>query len=424
MSDYGRRLVLLVFLGLSLCVKAEPGDRLSILLTPSDNLLHVKWILGSPVQAIRFSSTPFHFVHDQWKPVIGVFDYQLIDLVFDAPVQEIGAEIRVESDLVYGGFYTPFVNFDQGMAIYQGHYLPAALKTEGLWRDISTFDVDLQIEPVAGKSVVLPSGDKPRENLHVADKYRNYALLVEAGSEVGQQRVLLDSELPDWLYSLYKAQLPVLLNYFREYFETSLDEDPFVLVGYQQSADETRIDGGVVGGQLVINVVGDGWHKTSPGLHLKAITLLAHEVSHLWNANLASEDWLIEGGANFLAQETLLSLGLISAQLYEQRRSDQISRCKALMGEAHINELSRRADHYVCGESFFYWLQGIGPDRVRELWLKLAKFRNESRLIKELMADVLRDDPALIHASMCLLYGDRCETPNLRPAQVFLPSHK
>src|SRR5690606_7276218 len=93
------------------------------------------------------------------------------------------------------------------------------------------------------------------------------------------------------------------------------------IVNFKPGNMRPRLDGGAINKQIAINIVGDGWEQNPEDNLNNVLSLLAHEMAHLWNSQhwtLANNDqvWMSEGGANYFSRNALLNFKYISKDEY------------------------------------------------------------------------------------------------------------
>ncbi|MFC4161292.1 hypothetical protein [Chitinimonas lacunae] len=96
----------------------------------------------------------------------------------------------------------------------------------------------------------------------------------------------------------------------------------------------------------------------------KLDSLVAHELSHLWNSGQAystqngSQPWLHEGGADWITYAWLRQSNRISEEEYQRLLADQLNRCRSEIGNEPFKGDGNGANGkvaYHCGISL-YWL--------------------------------------------------------------------
>jgi len=246
---------------------------------------------------------------------------------------------------------------DGGRLFYSGH-----LALQGV------APTTLCFRALEGRLVILRGKTGPEvcwEADAVAAEDGLFVFFGASGPEATEALALIaDRGLPVWLRDRTVKILPRLFDHFRERFGLSLPWTPTVLLSWSEKPSSGRtFAGSTLDAQLQVHLEGVGWQEPDAQALEGILFHLAHEVAHLWNGQLArlrfdpAEEWLKEGGADFLAGQALADLGLLSAMRWQQREDDAERECRELLGDRSLATPldNRGVDYralYACGLHF------------------------------------------------------------------------
>lgn len=322
----------------------------------------IDYYFSEGVSAVNFENTPYSFVKSDWLSQTrgAVFDLSSLQVNFNTVSQDFTLKLRSENDRFIRGFYTPFLNFSDGSnALFIGHYLPAKVKVGAAWIDVTDMAVTLTIKAPKSDGV-LYSGLNEVQNLELSvSNARQYAYIGNLASKAYEKfNVILDPKLPGWIQQAYLKAIPDFYNYYEVNTGGKLNFVPLFIVNFKAGNMRPRLDGGAINKQIAINIVGDGWAENPEANLNNIISLLAHEMAHLWNSQhwrLAdnSKIWMHEGGANYFARNAMLNFGYISSKEYIKHFRSQADKCMKALNNSSIATLRNRSDAYVCGEVLY-----------------------------------------------------------------------
>lgn len=146
--------------------------------------------------------------------------------------------------------------------------------------------------------------------------------------------VLMDSGLPNFTTSLIAKNTAALLNVYTERLGKKLPASPSIYVVWEerdkpgQSFQADVVPGGVIR----FGLRGEAWATESAERSTRIISVLAHELAHLWNAGVfmhekTSESWLYEGNAELLSVAALYAIGALDEAAVTGRVSHAFSDC-------------------------------------------------------------------------------------------------
>ncbi|MCF6226957.1 MAG: hypothetical protein L3J22_11750 [Xanthomonadales bacterium] len=376
-------ITLFCFLVTALTVNAK---NLEVDITISKNNASSQWVINynfsENITAISFENTPYSFIKSDWSSRTdnAILDLSSLQVNFNKDARNFLLNLKGENDQFIRGFYTPFLNFSDGSnAIYIGHYLPSKVKVGEVWVDIA--DITLALTITASKSDnVLYAGLNEVKNLNISiPSTRQYAYIGNLVNNTHEKfNIILDPKLPSWIQTAYLKAIPEFYNYYETTTLAKLSFSPLFIVNFKPGSMQPRLDGGAINKQIAINIVGDGWQQNPESNLNNVLSLLAHEMAHLWNNQhwkLANNTqiWMQEGGANYFARNALLNFKYISNEEYIEHFKKQAGKCIKALNEQSVDKLQSRSDVYICGEVFYQLSASmIGATNNLDIWNKIV----------------------------------------------------
>lgn len=343
-----------------------------------EGVWQVDYAFSEQVSELSFERTPYAFVESAWKVKSewAVLKLSSLTVLLDSPGKVLSTEIQGPYDQMIRGFYTPFLSFSDGSsALFIAHYFPSKVMLGGKWVAIDSIAKRLTIvAPESGK-LWFAEGGKIKDREFTIEGLQQYAYI--GSLEIQHQDqfdLILDPKLPKWVKGAYDKATRELLTYYQSRTNTSLSFRPLFLINFKPGSGRPRIDGGAINQQVAINIVGDGWHQNPEQNLINVLSLIAHEMAHLWNTQYwistkATPIWMLEGGANYFAQKALLNLGYIAAADYEDNVRKQTDACGRILALHPFDRLPNRLDYYTCGEALYYLGDAmLGNPQGLKLW--------------------------------------------------------
>ena len=284
------------------------------------------WDAGTPVESLRFVRAAGFLREREWRVVTPDYafrrdgDAQVLALnAGGTAADRIVIEFPRNTDPIERD-YELFNTFTDGsVALFLGHFA-------------ATLNAAAMIDRV---TVVPPAGQRV-----VGGDYAYVGTIDPVEHE--RLTAIVDPGLPPWLASSLTHYTPQLFDFYAARTGRALAEKPVVLLSFEPDAPGRSVTGGVVGNQVQLRVVGDGWRADDPWAVRAALRLLAHEAAHLWNGNdaLDAPAWMHEGGAEAFADEALHALGIFDDADLRAAYATALAACA---------DGVRRA--YTCGEA-------------------------------------------------------------------------
>ena len=339
----------------------------------------VSYRFSHDVSQLDFSTTPYAFMNEHWgfPTSQGQFNYFNLKFSFNEAGAEFFIGVRGTDTRFNSGFFTSFVNFESGQdAVYLGHYLPRSVVVNGKNIAIDEFNIKYRLEDKTGGAVYYPNAE---QNLDYRQAL-NYAFFGSFKIQKFEQfDLILSSKLPQWLRESYLQAAPRLMAYFTNSFKTELSAKPLIAIGFDEQEATQWSDGGAIKNQVLINVVGSKWQAFHPGSEAFLVSLLAHEMAHLWNAHhwdgYHVNPWLKEGSAELLSDFVLLQLGYITKSGFQNKLRDKQRQCEKDIRNAAIPDMHNvgmRNSIYGCGLVVLNSITNKLSLTPFELWHKLV----------------------------------------------------
>jgi hypothetical protein len=281
-------------------------------------------------------------------------------------------------------FFQPFG--DGSVAVYSGHLRATSLAPLG----DSTLVHTIRVDPPAGMHAVVRGKLTRGATTHHDPLGETTYLYVGKTRPIDSRDVIavVDPRMPRWLVTQFTREIPRLFAAYREGFGQALPTKPTLLYSIGDTvAPGLSSGGGTLPGNITMTLTGADWSRESPEAREQAYYLMAHEVAHLWNGQLArNEDqpagsWMHEGSADAVAIIMMHRLGIIDRSGFLRRVERAVNRCAVGSAAGSLVTALRRgagADAYNCGFLVALWSGSlVAPtdtsDGVFTLWRELLR---------------------------------------------------
>lgn len=318
--------------------------------------LHVEYTFPEATSEIVFAR-PSPTVRTNWAPAtpgVKLFpDHAtapsaMREWTFDLVVDEI----QPEKD------YRNFYRFtDRGLLFYTGHLAARSVtqpreSTRGELTFVSAPD-----ERIVARG--QPRDTQAKLPMNADGTYVYFGTLTP--SETSDFVGVVDQGFPPALRARIDEVLPRFFAFFSNGLgrPESAEEKPLLFATYHERTGRGWDMGGGVMPPRVVNFDFGIAKQPSAEARVEIEKILAHEIAHLWNADLYSgedelhETWMKEGSADALAARALLEAKAINQSDYRWRFSDALNLCLLALDEGEPLSASRRPgrsrDYYTCG---------------------------------------------------------------------------
>lgn len=328
------------------------------------------YVFAEPVTAIELGAQVGSYRKQAWRPLTPgvelVADGDSEGLRSAQPLTTLSVEISPH-DAFDEGNYAPINRFSNGgWNVYLG-FLHGTLAQGGRER---TMDVALHLQGLPGETVIAPA--RPGTEL------AGYAYFgPQKPVRMGNANVIIDPQAPAWLREVLDETTAKVSQFYEQAFEREMVDVPLIsvaLVGFDGASGSISIKGGAVGGGIAYRLQGAGLVEDHPKKRALMARLVAHEMAHLWQLNLArggiggDDAWVHEGGAEAVMLEALRATGIFTAEASDQYAQELLSECDQLKDDVTVNR-----GLYACG---FKRFQGYAMAPV-PLWRAMIA-RSES----------------------------------------------
>lgn len=263
------------------------------------------------------------------------------------PLTRLSLEIRAYDGFTEGQ-YAPLARFSDGGADFYLGFLHGALSQGGRER---AMDVALRLKGLQGETVIAPI--KPGDDL------AGYAYFgPQKPARMGNVNVILDPQVPAWLRETIEETTAKVSQFYERAFQRKLASTPLIsvaVIGFDGPPGSFNYKGGVAGGGIAYRLQGRGFVDDHPKKRSYIASLVAHEMAHIWQVNLArggigeNDPWIHEGGAEAIMLEALRATGIFSAEASDQYAQKLLTECEQLK-----DDLTVYRGFYACGFKRFH----------------------------------------------------------------------
>ncbi|MES2127836.1 MAG: hypothetical protein V4463_11245 [Pseudomonadota bacterium] len=340
--------ILLVLIGLIAPAHADAGK-------PINARLHVthlssdKWradyVLSEPVEAVQFDPAGAYRAQ-AWRVLTPGMSLEKRDEQerisaggkrFTAFSVEISLYLPYDLDK-----YTAFDRFsDGGTDIFLG-FLAGSARQGSQERALS---LGIQLTGLPDETVIAPMSKNPEEP--------DYAYFGPAKPvPFGVATIILDPQIPAWLVPEIQQASARVATYFDQAWQRKLASPPLILISLDPLPSKgLSVKGGTFENKIVYRLGGDALQRQgNPVVRRYIVELIAHELSHLWQRNVArggvgeGEPWVHEGGAEALAVAALEGTGLFTKAEGDAYAAKLFDECAQLQGS-----VASYRGFYACG---------------------------------------------------------------------------
>jgi hypothetical protein len=309
------------------------------------------YVFAEPITAIDLGAQPGAYRKQAWRVLTPGVELVAHDdnegLRSASPLKELSVEISAYDDFAEGQ-YAPIDRFsDGGWDFYLG-FLYGTL-TQGDRK--RTMDVALDLHGLPGETVIVPA--RPDTELS------GYAYFgPHQPVRMGNVNVIIDPQAPVWLREVLDETTAKVSRFYEQAFQRKLIHMPLVSVsvmGFDGAPGSISIKGGAVGGGIAYRLQGAGLVNDHPKKRALMARLVAHEMAHLWQANLTrggiggDDAWIHEGGAEAIMLEALRATGIFTGEASDQYAQDLLKECEQLKDDVTVNR-----GLYACGFKRFH----------------------------------------------------------------------
>lgn len=309
------------------------------------------YVFAEPVTAIDLGPQIGPFRQQAWRlltPGVALITREDNESLRSAtPLSKLSVEISR-----YDGFehahYAPINHFSDGGSDFYLGFLYGALYQGERERNMA---VTLQLQGLTGETVLAPG--KPGADL------AGYAYFGPGKpARMGNANVIIDPQAPAWLRDTIADTTAKVSQFYEQAFQRKLTEPPLIsvaMIGFDGEPGSISIKGGVVGGGVVYRLQGRGLMEDHPKRRAFIAGLVAHEMAHVWQNNLArggigeNDPWVHEGGAEAIMLAALRATGIFSEEAADQYAQKLLNECEQLK-----DDVTTYRGFYACGFKRFH----------------------------------------------------------------------
>lgn len=258
------------------------------------------------------------------------------------PLKRLSVEIEAYDGFTEGQ-YAPLARFSDGGADFYLGFLHGALSQGGRERRMA---VALRLKGLKGETVIAPI--KPGDDLS------GYAYFgPQKPARMGNVDVILDPLAPAWLRETLEETTAKVSQFYERAFQRKLSSTPLIsvaVIGFDGPPGSFNYKGGVAGGGIAYRLQGRGFVDDHPKKRSYIASLVAHEMAHIWQVNLARggigerDPWIHEGGAEAIMLEALQATGIFTAEARDQYAQKLLAECERLK-----DDVASYRGFYACG---------------------------------------------------------------------------
>ena len=333
--------------------------------TTIEKTVQNEWILiyrtDAPIDMLAFKSSPDKSRTFRWRPlddsfVVTVLDNKEIIRKSDSTKFTQVSLYLTPTYIPLPKDYAPFSPFyDGSMLIHSGRFFACPNTCTGYhnsW-EITLISNDTDLIIVDGKSF------KGRSSW--VDKDEGQKVYVGSALPIENENIFafIDNKLPSVLFKVLQLQIPEMMVYFSEKLG-KLKFKPTLFASY---SDDNSGSYGNQGGTLP-NQVFMHWYGKKAIADLNEFQVswfFAHEIAHVFqgeakNISAIEQQWIHEGGAEYMAYELLSSLGGKYRNYAKEKFSTDTKNCHKNTSEQSFGALIQQKKYdalYECGLVFW-----------------------------------------------------------------------
>ncbi|MCE0495561.1 hypothetical protein [Vibrio salinus] len=311
------------------------------------------------------------FVHEKSGP----YDtYRKKDLAFFR-------KLTITVPVIYQdtNWYPLFFLFKNGgREVFSGYFRPDVIVGAGG----NTLKADGYLNlynSVKGQKVILSREKQGRSLRNIHLKKDIYIYFGEKKLQsVGDVDYIVDSGVSASVQNKLENVISRVISQYSKILGQKLGQNVLVFLMLESGNTDLDLDGEVTNYQVNLKMTGE-FNADKP-FNSKFLHLIAHELSHLWNADLYTNrgpGWLHEGSADYFSTYLLRKLNLINASTYNRIVSGALNTCASQAGQHSLSESDVNDMVYGCGAVVHYSVDNYcGFGCSARLWKTL--FANRS----------------------------------------------
>lgn len=212
---------------------------------------------------------------------------------------------------------------------------------------------------------------------------------------------ILDKQLPPWLSQRFQGDITDIYKAMSESWgqvPTNKTEITFLMDGFDSdfvASSGVAIDGKV----LLLKVSGKGYLRKSERKLKEFLTLLAHEVVHIFQDRGGEESvgnrapWMSEGAANVMARDIMFRKSILSDADIQTDYQDSYASCvETLQGGFSFGRTNSQSRYYDCGDIISLMTDKALPNNsLYDFWNRLLNNSKGRRITSKLYFKTMSD---------------------------------
>lgn len=343
-------------------------DIVEVSIAPKENGLIVTWTFDDPAKSFEFSSikqlmqsrdNDWTFLESGWD-----FDGGSVSRSSGNEFNSFSVLIRPTTYLG-SGYYAPLVKVGEGWLLHSSAIKPKFYPFEIQFVDLQENFQVLGSNGAHDGTNVLPG--------------RSEFIYVGPNEQVTDSGVRVIESSNDRLSNIHnpmKQLLSKTLLIYEERLDIKQDEKPTLILYYNPNLPK-RYKGSVSQNTIAIYIHGYSQEELA-GVHTELNNLIAHESFHIWNRSKIRQNWLKEGGAEYVANRLTMH-----PDLFWDKAQTRLNDCLLVIGDRSIEnlKLSGRSP-YDCGH-FAQLIAEMGAvntsgSDILDIWKSAMSRRNAS----------------------------------------------
>ena len=367
---------------------------------PAKNSWLVEYVFQQPVKTLEFNPGITSFIDAAWRHQGKVLNGH--QLILEKPATRVAIDITHPYHHTLNRQFTPFIRFsDNRYAVFVDHYLPTNIFDANNHEIDITTPTRIRLQSTAERALRF-GNTKGRGTLEITATERRYAYFGVAETALGNNlETVIDTELPNWIKAIGEKDAKDYEAYFRQRLIGPAPAPLFFALGFANNDAKPFLDGGYIGGEVLLNISGNGWFEDNRANQIVIGHTVAHELAHAWQAQREGPDdkiWLKEGAADLFAYQAMLDLQRMSASEYRAVLENAHASCLTALSQSNLSSFRASGFNkapYHCGHLLWRAVIDSTPkDNAYDIWQVLfAKpFNNDIDALNALDEYLVKQD--------------------------------
>ncbi|TDQ49093.1 hypothetical protein [Permianibacter aggregans] len=321
---------------------------------PAKNSWLVEYVFQQPVKTLQFNPGITPFIDTAWRHQGKSLDGH--QLIMEKPASRVAIDITHPYHQTLNRQFTPFIRFSGNRyAMFVDHYLPTKIFDAHNNEIRLTAPTSIRLQSVAERALRF-GNTKGSGTLEITATEKRYAYFGVAETSLSKNlETVIDTELPNWIKAIGEKDAKDYEAYFRQHLIGPAPSPLFVALGFAHNDAKPFLDGGYIGGEVLLNISGNGWFENNRANQIVIGHTVAHELAHAWQAQREGPDdkiWLKEGAADLFAYQAMLDLQQMSASEYRAVLKNAHASCMTALSQSRLSSFRSAGFNkapYHCG---------------------------------------------------------------------------